>query len=56
MKNKTIKYKFKKKNTIGKAEIQSSIKVLKTGDLSGFMASRNQGFLGGPKLENSKKN
>lgn len=52
---KTIKYKFKKKNTIGKKEIQSSIKVLKTGDLSGFMASRNHGFLGGPQVRKFEK-
>ena len=33
MKKKTINYKFKKKNTIGKEEIKSTIKVLKKGNL-----------------------
>ena len=44
---KIINYKFKKKNTINKEEIRSAIKVLKSGELSGFMGSSGPNFLGG---------
>ena len=45
--SKVIKYKFKKNNTIGKEEIRAANKILKTGNLSGFLGSQGSGFLGG---------
>ncbi len=52
---KIINYKFKKKNTIKKEEIDSAIKVLKSGELSGFMGSSGPNFLGGKFVRNFEK-
>ena len=49
---KIINYKFKKKNSIGNKEISSAIKVLKSGELSGFMGSSGPNFLGGKYVRN----
>ena len=52
---KTINYNFKKKNSIGKEEISTAIKVLKSGELSGFMGSSGPNFLGGKFVRNFEK-
>jgi perosamine synthetase len=43
----TINYSFTKKNSIKKEEINAALKVLKSGELSGFMGSAGKQFLGG---------
>ena len=50
--------KFKKHNPIGKEELKSVIKVIKSGILSDFVADRSANFYGGKnvkKLENFAK-
>ena len=56
---KTIKNKFSPYKTIGKEEISAANKVLKSGILSGFEASKSQKFYGGKfvrKFEEKIKN
>ena len=53
---KTITYKFKRYNSIGKEEIIAANKVLKTGILSDFIAGNNSKFLGGSKVNEFEKN
>ena len=53
---KTISYKFKRYNSIGKEEIIAANKVLKTGILSDFIAGNNPKFLGGSKVKEFEKN
>jgi len=56
MKDKIIKYKFKKFNTIDKKELLAVKKVLKSGVLSSFLGSKSKNFYGGKKvLEFEKK-
>jgi len=53
---KTIKKKFKRFNTYNKKEIDAVLKVVKTGQLSGFIADNSKSFYGGyhvKKLEQS---
>ena len=50
MKNK-VKKEFKKYNPIGIEEIRAVNKVLKTGVLSGFVATKGEDFLGGKKVK-----
>lgn len=55
---KVINYKFKAYNTIGREELSSATKVIKTGKLSQFKASRSKNFYGGyyvRKFENKLK-
>ena len=52
----TINYSFTKKNTIKKEEIRAALKVLKSGDLSGFMGSAGKQFLGGKFVRKFEKN
>lgn len=54
--NKIIKTKWPETNTIGKEEIKASIKVLKSGNLSGFRASADNSFYGGPEVLRLEKN
>ena len=44
---KTINYKFKKYNSLGKEELYAAQKVIKSGNLSGFLGSEGKSFLGG---------
>ena len=44
---KTINYKFKKYNSLGKEELYAANKVIKSGNLSGFLGSEGKSFLGG---------
>lgn len=53
---KTITYKFKRYNSIGKEEIIAANKVLKTGILSDFIAGNNSKFLGGSNVNKFEKN
>ncbi len=51
MKKKTlINYKFKIDNSIDHRDIRSVVKVMKSGVLSGFVASNNEFFRGGPQV------
>lgn len=43
----TINYKFKKYNSIGKEELIAASKVIKSGNLSGFVAGKDKDFYGG---------
>ena len=54
--SKIIKKKWPETNTIGSEEIKSAIKVLKSGNLSGFRASADKSFFGGPKVIELEKN
>ena len=54
--SKIIKKKWPETNTIGSEEIKSAIKVLKSGNLSGFRASADKSFFGGPKVLELEKN
>jgi dTDP-4-amino-4,6-dideoxygalactose transaminase len=55
MKEPTINYLFKKKNSIKKEEIRAVLKVLKSGELSGFMGSAGKEFLGGKFIRKFEK-
>lgn len=48
---KTIKKSFPSANPIGPDAIQAGIKVLRSGNLSGFFGSWNERFLGGPEVQ-----
>lgn len=50
-----IKTKFPAYNTIGEEEIKAANKVLQSGNLSGFMGSRGEGFEGGSEVKNLEK-
>ena len=54
--NKIIKDKWPDTNTIGKEEIKAANKVLKSGNLSGFRASPDKSFYGGPEVLRLEKN
>ncbi len=49
-------FKFKNKHFIGKSERKVAIKILKSGELSGFSASANQEFFGGKYVKLLEKN
>ena len=49
--NRTINYKFKKFNTIGKEEENEVLSVIRSGVLSGFSANWNDDFYGGEKVK-----
>ena len=49
-----ISYKFKRNNSIDSNDIKSVVKVMKTGVLSGFIASRRL-FFGGTQVKNFEK-
>ena len=51
LKKPLINYKFKIDNSIDRNDISSVVKVMKTGVLSGFVASRNKFFRGGPQVK-----
>ena len=56
MKKKTlINYKFKIDNSIDHRDIRSVVKVMKSGVLSGFVASNNEFFRGGPQVRKFEK-
>ena len=55
MVEKTIKNKFSPYKTIGKEEISAANKVLKSGILSGFEASKVRNFMVENLLENLRK-
>ena len=38
---------FKKYNSIGKEELRAAIKVMKSGNLSGYVADKSKNFYGG---------
>ena len=38
---------FKKYNSIGKEELKAAIKVMKSGNLSGYVADKSNQFYGG---------
>ena len=46
---------FKKYNTIGKKELLAAKKVIKSGQLSGFLGSQGKNFLGGKKVQEFEK-
>ena len=50
-KNPSINYKFKIDNSIDEKDIKAVIKVMKTGVLSGFVASNNKFFKGGREVK-----
>ena len=50
-KNHSINYKFKIDNSIDEKDIKAVIKVMKTGVLSGFVASNNKFFKGGREVK-----
>ncbi len=50
-----IKKEFPIYNTIGQEEINAANKVLKSGNLSGFLGSRGIGFEGGEQIKNLEK-
>ena len=47
MQKKIINYKFKKFNTYNNKELIAASRVIKSGNLSGFIASKKQGLAGG---------
>ena len=50
-----ISYKFKRNNSIDSNDIKSVVKVMKTGVLSGFIASKGDSFFGGTQVKNFEK-
>ena len=52
---KIIKYKFKPANTIGKEEINETLKVMKSGALSSYLGSKGPEFLGGKYVKKFEK-
>ena len=52
---KTIKKKFKKFNTYNNKESKAVLKVVKTGQLSGFIANKSSSFYGGKKVNELEK-
>lgn len=55
LKKPLINYKFKIDNSIDQQDINSVVKVMKTGILSGFVASNNEFFRGGPQVKKFEK-
>ena len=52
---KTIKKEFKKFNTYNNKESKAVLKVVKTGQLSGFIANKSSSFYGGKKVNELEK-
>jgi perosamine synthetase len=52
---KIIKNNFKKHQSLGKEEIKSSIRTIKSGVLSGFIASKSSSFYGGNNVKKFEK-
>lgn len=50
-----INYKLKKYNSIGKEELIAASKVIKSGNLSGFVAGESKDFYGGPYVKKFEK-